>query len=214
MIDTRNVTPLARAYRILLAAVMVLAAVLAVTGVWLTFNYRPNATQAWSDLGDTSSGISGVRLAHQLASALLVPVLVAFLVVGVVASRRWRPAAALLVTALALGYTGFLLPWDQLALWAVTVGTDYQGMLSAAFSDDVRFVLLGGSEVSQATLRLWLVVHTVALTAVFAGLLALATRSTRSRPEAATYPGPPAPPAASPPTSGDRWSNQSRTARS
>ncbi len=208
-------TPLARAHRILLGAVVVVAVVLAVTGVWLTFNYRPNAAQAWRDLDMPSAGIGWARLTHQVATALLVPLVVAFLVVGVVASRRWRPATALLVTTLALTWTGFLLPWDQLALWAVTVGTDYQGMIAAAFNDDVRFVLIGGVEISQATLRLWFLVHTVALTVAFAGLLALAARSVRSRPPTGTYPGAPAaPPATSPPTSGDRWSNQSRTARS
>lgn len=120
-------------------------------------------------------------------------------------------ATALLVTTLALIYTGFLLPWDQLALWSVTVGTDYQGMLSAAFSAEVRFVFIGGVEISQATLRLWLLVHTVVLTVVFAGLLALAARDARLRPRPAGYPSSPSgpvasdlPPSVAPPTSGAR----------
>lgn len=197
MADTHVVTPLARAQRILLGAVVVVAAVLAVTGVWLTFNYRPDAAQAWRDLDLPSTGIGWARLTHQAATAVLLILLVAFLVVGIVASRPWRSATALLVTTLALTWTGFLLPWDQLALWAVTTGTNYDGMLGAAFGDDVRFVLLGGVEISQATLRLWLLVHTVALTAVFAGLLILAVRSTRSR----GYPLPSSPPSSPPPPS-------------
>lgn len=97
----------------------------------------------------------------------------------------------------------------------MTVGTDYQDMLSAAFSDDLRFLLIGGVEVSQATLRLWFLVHAVALTVAFAGLLALAARGAWPRPGTGDYAGPPgAPPSDLPPTSGDRWSNQSRTARS
>jgi quinol-cytochrome oxidoreductase complex cytochrome b subunit len=179
------------------------AAVLAVTGVWLTFNYRPNATQAWPDLGNSPAGTDWPRLIHQVATVVLLPVVVAFLMVGVVASRRWRSATALLVTTLTLAYTGTLLPWDQLALWAVTVGINYQGMLAAAFSDDVRFVILGGAEISQATLALWFVVHAAVLPVVFAGLLALAGYVRRPSGSPAT-----------PPTSGDRWSNQSRTMRS
>jgi quinol-cytochrome oxidoreductase complex cytochrome b subunit len=205
------VTSSARAQRILLGAVVVLATVLAATGVWLTFNYRPDAAQAWSDPGIRSAGTDWPRLIHQVASALLLPVVVAFLVVGVVASRRWRSATALLVTTLTLTYTGFLLPWDQLALWAVTVGTDYQGMLRAAFDEGVRFILIGNVEVSQATLRLWLVVHAAVLPVVFIGLAALAARGVRTRPLADGYAGPAAAP---PPTSSGRWSNQSRTARS
>ena len=175
-------TGLARASRILLGAVVAVAAVLAVTGVWLTFNYRPTAAQAWSDLDSPSAGIGWARLIHQATSALLVALVIALLVVGVVATQRWRSVTALLVTTLALAYTGLLLPWDQLALWAVTVGTDHQGMLHAAFSDDVRFVLIRGVEVSQATLGLWFLVHAVALALAFVGLLALTARSFTRRP--------------------------------
>ncbi len=196
-------TPLARAQRILLAAVVVMGAVLAVTGVWLTFNYRPSAAQAWSDVPDADIATDWPRLVHQMATVVLVPLVVAFLVVGAVASERWRSATALLVTTLTLAYTGTLLPWDQLALWAVTVGTNYQGMFGAAFDDDVRFVLLNGAEISQATLALWLVVHAAVLPVVFAGLLALAGCTRRPSGSPAT-----------PPTSSARWSNQSRTMRS
>ena len=184
---------------------MITGAILAVTGVWLTFTYRPSAAQAWSGLDIAPAGIGWAQLIHQMAAALLVPLVIASLVVDVVATRRWRSATALLVTTLALAYTGLLLPWDQLALWAVTVGTDYQGMLSAAFSDEVRFVLIDGVEISQTTLRMWFLVHAVALAALFFGLLTLTARSVYRRSPAAPSP---------PPTSGDRWSNQSRTARS
>ncbi|MGI8758515.1 MAG: cytochrome b N-terminal domain-containing protein [Acidimicrobiales bacterium] len=208
-------TPLARAQRILLGVVVAMGAVLAVTGVWLTFNYRPNAAQAWPDLGSSPAATDWPRLIHQVASVLLLPVVVAFLVVGVVASRRWHSATALLVTTLTLAYTGTLLPWDQLALWAVTVGTNHQGMLAAAFSNDVRFVILGGAEISQATLALWLVVHAAVLPVVFAGLLALAARGMWARrPRTDAYAEPPGTSSATPPTSSSRWSNQSRTMRS
>ncbi len=94
--------PLTRAHRILSVAVVVVAAVLAGTGVWLTFNYRPDAAQAWADLGIPWAGIAWARLAHQVASALVLPLVVALVVVGVVASRRWRAATALLHTSVAL----------------------------------------------------------------------------------------------------------------
>ncbi len=187
-------TGLARARRILLAAVVAMAAVLAVTGVWLTFTYRPDAAQAWTDLDSPAAGIGWAQLIHQVASALLVLLVIALLVVGVVATRRWRSTTALLVTTIALAYTGLLLPWDQLALWAVTVGRNYQGMLSAAFSDDVRFVLIRGVEISQGTLRLWFMVHAVALALIFFSLLVLTARS-------AYWPLPASP---APPTSGGR----------
>ena len=163
----------ARTQRILLRTVVALAVVLAVTGVWLSFFYRPDAAQAWSDLDLAPGSVDWPRLLHQAAAVLIILVAVALLVVGVVVRRGWRPAGALLGLTLALAYTGLLLPWDQLALWAVTVGENFRGMWSAAFDDDVRFVLINGFEISQTTLRLWLLVHSAALPVAFAVTLAL-----------------------------------------
>ena len=48
----------------------------------------------------------------------------------------------LLLLTLLLSFTGYLLPWDQLALWAVAVGTSMMGY-TPVLGDQVRFVLLG-----------------------------------------------------------------------
>ena len=55
----------------------------------------------------------------------------------------------LLVFTMLLSFTGYLLPWDQLALWAVTVGTNMMGY-TPVFGSQVRFVLLGGVEIGRA----------------------------------------------------------------
>ncbi len=44
---------------------------------------------------------------------------------------------------LLLSFTGYLLPWDQLAIWAVTVGTNMMGY-TPVFGRQVKFVLIGG----------------------------------------------------------------------
>ena len=54
----------------------------------------------------------------------------------------------LLTLTLLLSFTGYLLPWDQLALWAVTVGTNMMGY-TPVFGTEVRFVLLGGVEIGS-----------------------------------------------------------------
>ena len=64
----------------------------------------------------------------------------------------------LLLLTLALSFTGYLLPWDQLAYWAVTVGTNMIGY-TPVFGDQVRFVLLGGAEIGTDTLLRWYVLH-------------------------------------------------------
>jgi hypothetical protein len=77
-------------------------------------------------------------------------------------ARRAVVAGSLLaavVSALVTSLTRGMVEWDQLGLRAVTVGTDMSGYRTAAFDDRVRFVLMGGSEVSQGQYAVALLVH-------------------------------------------------------
>ena len=179
-----------RAWSILLGVLSVEIAVLVVTGIALWFLYRPTADQAWVDVVtesyDWDVGIGlGLRLVHRLASGFAVPTALA---VGIVlALRRWEHVrrwgatalgAGIAVTTLAASFTGFLLPWDQLALWSVTVGLDVRGY-SILFGPTVRFAIVGGVEVSPDTLILWLLVHSLVLGPALVGLVVFAWRRTR-----------------------------------
>ena len=109
---------------------------------------------------------------------------------------NWGVGVVLLVSTMLLSFTGYLLPWDQLAIWAVTVGTNmaratpfagHEGPGAALFGystgydsfqlihskSDVRFALLGGSEVGPAALLRFYVLHCVLLPLGAAGLMAL-----------------------------------------
>lgn len=179
-----------RARRILLGSLGVEILVLTVTGIALFFLYRPSVSQAWSDV--VSDRVEGsvrisqaLRVIHLLASRLAVPTAVATGVVLVLQSltavRRWVGSATgvgIALTTVAASFTGFLLPWDQVALWAVTVGSESRGY-RVLFGDTVRFVLIGGAEVSRGTLLWWLVVHTVVLSPALAVLVALGWRPRR-----------------------------------
>jgi quinol-cytochrome oxidoreductase complex cytochrome b subunit len=92
---------------------------------------------------------------------------------------------AVLVTALAASFTGYLLPWDQLALWAVTAGTGIKGA-QAIFDAPVKYILIGSREVSVSTYRFWAIAHVVLglLVAAAAVLAWLRTRVSRPAPEA------------------------------
>ena len=61
-----------------------------------------------------------------------------------------------------LSFTGYLLPWDQLALWAVTVGTNMASFVPV-FGSQVQFTLLGAVAVSADTLLRWYVLHVLFL---------------------------------------------------
>jgi cytochrome b-561 len=71
---------------------------------------------------------------------------------------NWVIGIVLLLLTLLLSFTGYLLPWDQLAYWAITVGTN---IASAApvIGDKIRFFLLGGNYIEQNTLIRFYVLH-------------------------------------------------------
>ena len=178
---------LSRARSILLLVLSVEVAVLVVTGIVLFFVYRPTPAQAWNavftesyDWGERFA--HGLRLVHRLVSGLAIVTAIATgLVVGLhgrAAVRRWPGAvvgAGIAVTTFAASFTGFLLPWDQLALRAVTVGTNITGF-GELFGDKVKFVLIGGTEVSPGTVISWLLVHMLVVGPVLVGLIVVAWR--------------------------------------
>jgi quinol-cytochrome oxidoreductase complex cytochrome b subunit len=71
---------------------------------------------------------------------------------------NWIVGVVLLLATLLLSFTGYLLPWDQLAYWAITVGTN---IASAApvVGEAMRFILLGGTTIEQNTLIRFYVLH-------------------------------------------------------
>jgi quinol-cytochrome oxidoreductase complex cytochrome b subunit len=98
----------------------------------------------------------------------------------------------MLVLTLLLSFTGYLLPWDQLAIWAITVGSNmaratpflgYEGPGAKLLSlggvplvhagSDARFALLGGTFVGEGALLRFYVLHCVGLPLVIAVLMAV-----------------------------------------
>src|SRR5690349_9394657 len=146
--------------------------VLTVTGVLLMFYYHPAVPQAYRDMKDLRFVVSNgvfLRNLHRLAAQLMV--LAVFWHMFHVFYRggyrpphefNWIVGVALLLVTLFLSYTGYLLPWDQLAFWAVTVGTN---IISAMpfIGNKVRFLLLGGNIVGENALLRFYVLHVVIL---------------------------------------------------
>lgn len=151
--------------------------VLTITGVLLMFYYRPAADQAFWDMKDLEYSVPfGVLLrnVHRWAGHLMViTIMLHMFRVFMTGSYKpprefnWVIGVFLLVLTLLLSFTGYLLPWDQLGFWAITVGTNmasaaplvgHEGPLAnkvgATAYNDIRFALLGGSKVgSNALLR-------------------------------------------------------------
>jgi quinol-cytochrome oxidoreductase complex cytochrome b subunit len=141
---------------------------LTVTGIFLMFFYRPTATNAYADIQTLHTSVAFgllVRNMHRWGAHLMV--LSVFLHMARVFYHgaykpprefNWVIGIMLLLLTLLLSFTGYLLPWDQLALWAVTVGTNMMGY-TPVFGSQVRFVLLGGVEIGSDTLLRWYVLH-------------------------------------------------------
>ncbi len=146
--------------------------VLTITGIFLMFYYRPAAPEAYIDIAALSTDVAFgqlVRNLHRWGAHLMV--ITVFLHMtrvfyhGAYKPPRefnWVVGVMLLFLTLLLSFTGYLLPWDQLALWAVTVGTNMGGY-TPVFGDQVSFVLLGGIQVGGPTLLRFYVLHVLAL---------------------------------------------------
>jgi quinol-cytochrome oxidoreductase complex cytochrome b subunit len=75
---------------------------------------------------------------------------------------NWVVGVILLVLTLLLSFTGYLLPWDQLAFWAITVGTNMIGS-APVFGSKSRFLLIGGFEVGPDALIRFYTLHVIGL---------------------------------------------------
>ena len=151
---------------------IVLFTVLVVTGVYLMFFYSPTPAAAYGDMVQLKTGIGFgqlVRNVHRWSAHLMVLVVVVHLIRVFYAGAYKRPrqfnwvlGIALLLVTLGFSFTGYLLPWDQLSYWAVTVGTNMVNYVPLV-GKYVRDILLGGKQVSGATLQRFYALHVAIL---------------------------------------------------
>jgi quinol-cytochrome oxidoreductase complex cytochrome b subunit len=153
--------------------------VLTVTGLYLMFFYIPSVDRAYQDIIAIENSVafgSLVRNMHRWGAHLMV--LTVFLHMMRVfyhgaykPPREWNWAVGvfLLFCTLWLSFTGYLLPWDQIAFWAVTVGTQ-MAAYAPLVPTESNLILLGAVEVGQGTLIRFYVFHVIAfplITATF-----------------------------------------------
>ena len=156
------------------------ALVLTMTGVLLMFYYHPSVPQAYKDMKELAFVVEDglfLRNLHRWSAQLMV--FSAFLhMLRVFYHRAFRPprqfnwivGIVLLLVTLLLSYTGYLLPWDQLAFWAITVGSQ-MATYAPLLSRESSFILLGGVEVGQGTLIRFYVMHVIAFPLITAILM-------------------------------------------
>jgi quinol-cytochrome oxidoreductase complex cytochrome b subunit len=171
----------------LLTATLVAATGLLVSGAVLYGSYQPDGGgEVFLQPTSVQRSVEWVQREDTAAAALTVLGLLAAVacVVALVRSRRpaWLVAAltGLLAagTGLLSGLTATAVRWDQVGLWAVTVGADIRGYRAPFDNDLVRFTIVDGSEVAPADQRLMVGLHLgaalIGLSAVLVGLVVAA----------------------------------------
>ncbi|MEW5983233.1 MAG: cytochrome b N-terminal domain-containing protein [Acidobacteriota bacterium] len=156
--------------------------ILTVTGVLLMFYYVPSTGQAYDRMLDLRGSVAfGVFLrnmhrwsAHGMVALVFLHMCRVFLTGAYKPPREfnWVVGVMLFLLTLFSSFTGYLLPWDQLAFWAITVGTAIAGY-APLVGQQVRFLLLGDHTVGQEALLRFYVLHVAVLPLLVAGVLAI-----------------------------------------
>lgn len=166
--------------------------ILVATGVLLMVYYKPSVAQAYNSIKDIHFVVPTGRFirnihrwaAHLMVAAVLLHMFRVFYTASYKAPREynWLMGMALFVLTLALSFTGYLLPWDQLAYWAITIGaniaaspqelTDVLG-ITAYFDPGglQKELLLGASQVGEEALIRFYMLHVMVLPLAVVALL-------------------------------------------
>jgi quinol-cytochrome oxidoreductase complex cytochrome b subunit len=151
---------------------------LILSGLPLLFLYVPSVERAYASVKDIEYVVTfgwWIRAVHRISAHLMVVAVALHLVrvfftgaykngTGSSQHREWNWAigVGMLLLTLFLSFTGYLLPWDQLAYWAVTVGTNIASSIPYV-GPKVRELMIGGREIDQATLIRFYVLHCIML---------------------------------------------------
>ena len=165
-----------------------------ITGVLLMFYYKPYPSVAYDSIKDIHFVVPTGRFMRNIhrwaANVMVVGVILHMARVFYTASYRapreynWVIGLGLLIVTLGLSFTGYLLPWDQLAYWAITIGaniaqsprevTDALGITEwFDYGGLQKLLLLGSTEVGEEALIRFYLLHVMILPLVLVALLAV-----------------------------------------
>ena len=143
-----------------------------ITGILLRFYYTPSPAEAYDSIIFLKNQVlfgQFIRNIHYWSGVFML--LIAFLhflrvfLTGAYRDIRkinWLLGLFLLVLVVFLNFTGYLLPWDQLAYWAITVSTNLISYLPFV-GESIRSAIIGGKELNAVTLQTFFTFHTAVL---------------------------------------------------
>jgi len=149
-----------------------LFAIQGVTGILLSLYYKPTPEQAYESILFIMNNVRFgwlVRSIHSWSASLMIAFCVAHMLrVFITGSYKrprelnWVAGVLLLLLTLAFGFTGYLLPWDQKALWGSTVGSEILGVVPV-IGEALLQLLRGGMEITGLTLTRFYGIHMLVL---------------------------------------------------
>jgi menaquinol-cytochrome c reductase cytochrome b subunit len=178
----RNVPSDINWFQTLGSATLTAFLVQATTGIVLAMYYQPGPTTAYASIQHITNDVWGgwlVRGMHKWGASVFI--ILMFLHMGRVflfgaykypRELNWIIGVFLLASGLAEGFTGYLLPWDQTAYWATTVGINLNGTAPFLGPFIAQF-LQGGTYINANTISRFYSIHMLVLPAAIGGLIAL-----------------------------------------
>ena len=159
---------------------LVLFMMLVSTGFLMIFVYKPSPERAYESILFMQQEILFGRLirgVHYWSANLLIAVaalhmLRVFLTGAFHAPRQfnWIIGLSLLFLILLSGFTGYLLPWDQISYWAITICTEMLGYIPG-IGQTLQRVILGGAEIGSATVINFYALHTIVVPLLLVALM-------------------------------------------
>jgi len=146
------------------------------------FFYVPSSTSAYSDILNLQTRVAFgllTRNVHRWGAHLMVFFVFLHMMRifyhGAYKPPRefnWVVGVLLLFLTIALSFTGYLLPWDQISYWAITIGAS-MAAYTPLIGTPIKLVIFGGLEVGQNTLLRFYVLHIMALPLIMAIFMAV-----------------------------------------
>jgi ubiquinol-cytochrome c reductase cytochrome b subunit len=150
------------------------------TGILLLIYYRPTPEAAYKSIKYITAEVQFgwlYRQVHAWGASLMILVVVLHMMrtffMGAYKRPReltWVTGVLLFIMTITFGFTGYLLPWNQISYWATTVGTESANKVPV-IGDWLRYFLRGGENVTGETLSRFFVVHVIILPWIAAGLV-------------------------------------------
>ncbi len=159
-----------------------LFALQAITGIFLSVYYVPSPDKAYDSIQYIMNGVAFgwlIRGIHHWGASLMVIIVFAhmlrtfsFAAYKYPRELTWISGVVLLLCTLGMGFTGYLLPWNQRAYWATTVGTEIPGT-TPFIGSWITSIMRGGTDLSAVTLARFFAVHIWFLPAIIGALIGL-----------------------------------------